>query len=415
LPKDLQALIAKMDAGGLLSLAQANRMFADIARNDQVWKDLFQRDFPHDWKYCQGELPFFVITEDHPLWQPGFINENDKSGWKRFYLHTRELYGYFIPVPYDSSLSFNDRYTEYQKGKHEQIVINHCSYLFVCLMAYLFKGRGAFDFRILTPTIICSEFITNSLVGGTLDWLKNYVRGSFAFFNNQKNYFYKYTRSRENITYFFNNQNDKKELFKLFNEEDKESFVAFLNARAERSGIFKGFDGLEGEELDIFKSKLFNIWNMITLAYHNRKSIYAHPMLSDVSYFGNIIWHMVGNSYYIKNNVNTIITNNPHLTFDLNYGTGALFDLPRFESLFNSQIDPYNDFSENRKLYKRLFKHFASAPRVPLINNGSILKFIACDNCNLTEASQKCGRCGKAFYCSKGCQKAHWHSGEHKC
>ncbi len=257
LPKGLQALIAKMDAGGLLSLAQANRMFADIARNDQVWKDLFQRDFPHDWKYCQGELPFFVITEDHPLWQPGFINENDKSGWKRFYLNTRQLYA---DIGSFSLKNFSDVYNNYHNNPgNAQGTIEHCCYLFVCVMAYFFKGRGNFNFTPGTPSdaiVICLREINREEIGGTLHWLKKYVICSITNENFSQNYFSEYTNSEMLPNFEFysmfgitKKEHEDRNKFVLFSDEDMETLTQFLISKMERPGIFIGFRDLEEAQI----------------------------------------------------------------------------------------------------------------------------------------------------------------------
>lgn len=92
-PEHIQELIAVSTVGTLLTMAPVSPFFRDLARNDHVWKRCFARDFPDDYNYFRGELPFFVITPDHPLYPgPTFIDERDESPWRRLYLHTNLLY-----------------------------------------------------------------------------------------------------------------------------------------------------------------------------------------------------------------------------------------------------------------------------------------------------------------------------------
>jgi len=104
LPRDVQVLIAKMTPGTLMNLAQARpteilrdgrrvpSVFVIAAREDNTWREFFQRDYPHDWEFCRGTLPFYVLDTTHPFYSENQILERDASPWKRFYFHTARLY-----------------------------------------------------------------------------------------------------------------------------------------------------------------------------------------------------------------------------------------------------------------------------------------------------------------------------------
>jgi hypothetical protein len=91
--KDVIKMIAAGDVYVLLSLAQTNTTFAQLMRSEDVWRALFSKDFPEDYLFCGGELPFYIVTNGHPLETYVTIDPLDKCAWKRFYLWTRELYG----------------------------------------------------------------------------------------------------------------------------------------------------------------------------------------------------------------------------------------------------------------------------------------------------------------------------------
>lgn len=92
LPRDIKNLVYRASAGGLMKFALTSRMHADLAKNDQVWKSLFERDYPHDYKFCRRILPFYVIdNRQHPLFFWGEPSDAQPP-WKRYYLHTANAY-----------------------------------------------------------------------------------------------------------------------------------------------------------------------------------------------------------------------------------------------------------------------------------------------------------------------------------
>lgn len=92
LPQDIQKLIASMNVGVLMNMARASRLFADLARQDWLWKRCFERDYPKEFVFCKGELPFFVLDKTHPYWREGDLKPENEPAWKRFYLNVANEY-----------------------------------------------------------------------------------------------------------------------------------------------------------------------------------------------------------------------------------------------------------------------------------------------------------------------------------
>jgi hypothetical protein len=81
LPRDLQTIIASINAGTLMNLARTSLLFADIGNQEWVWKQMFQRDFPKEFVFCRGRAFFFNIR-----------GSRDKLNWKGFYLNVAKEY-----------------------------------------------------------------------------------------------------------------------------------------------------------------------------------------------------------------------------------------------------------------------------------------------------------------------------------
>lgn len=98
LPRDIQKIIASVNAGTLMNLARTSLLFQDIGNQEWVWKQMFQRDFPKEFDFCRGELPFFAKTNQ----------DKDKPLWKRFYLNIANDY-------FDYAKNFINLGTEYSR------------------------------------------------------------------------------------------------------------------------------------------------------------------------------------------------------------------------------------------------------------------------------------------------------------
>lgn len=102
LPEGIWRIIASSNVGVMMNLAiafhvrpPAKNFLQDILRTEKFWMDKFAEDYPQDYKFCKGILPFFVLHELHPYYTPGCVPEEDKPGWKRYYLHTAQQYHAF--------------------------------------------------------------------------------------------------------------------------------------------------------------------------------------------------------------------------------------------------------------------------------------------------------------------------------
>jgi hypothetical protein len=94
LPLEIQEIVVSVTVGTLMTMGRISRRFAVIARNDHVWRRCFTRDFPAEFIYCNGQLPFFIVTgPKHPLYREDRdIYQDDLSPWKRFYLYMNRCY-----------------------------------------------------------------------------------------------------------------------------------------------------------------------------------------------------------------------------------------------------------------------------------------------------------------------------------
>jgi hypothetical protein len=87
----LRKIITKhMNVRDFMHLAIAYpRTFGVLGRMDDTWKDFFKRDMPDEFNLWDGQLPPFV-----PLYQSSDSEEKfgELPPWKRYYLHTRQLF-----------------------------------------------------------------------------------------------------------------------------------------------------------------------------------------------------------------------------------------------------------------------------------------------------------------------------------
>lgn len=451
LPKDLQIHVAKLDAGGLLKLAQTSRFFAELARNDNVWKDLFERDFPHDYKYCKGVLPFFVITEDHPFYVQGMLDYNyipspkveqlnpfepiDRvigvvrdPGWKRFYLHTRlEYFEQFgVDTFADSYRSFN----LYVKQNKPQIVAQYC-YLFITVMAYVLKGGGNFQFEKFTPNDplrIVTEYVQSPDYKNVMTWMIPYIYCSFvtndSYVDNDFVYLTGVVMLPEPNDYDFIVPKTKYDAWEgyvslkhetLFSEDDYLTLRTFLFSKMERPNAFIGFRGIEKDrdkQFELINSVLL-VWKMISAAYNNMNSLYAHHMFG----YSIFVGHMVHESVSTQLQVRELINENPtaYLAYE---NEEEIFDTPRMNALLSRIVNPIYRLTNNEietNLHKLIKPHCFSPRFGPKSKNAGKIEYVlTCIGCGVAQATHQCGRCKGAKYCSPKCQKNHWHKGGHK-
>jgi hypothetical protein len=131
LPTDVSLLLAKSHPKLILSLALTDRIFAALARNDNAWRYMYERDYPRDFEWCRGRVPVIMMAsqlfseEQLAKFRKERGKESDAewdetdSGlpWKRLYMHTRFFYNALrkkgMPVrhaTYDSSVPPGDKF-----------------------------------------------------------------------------------------------------------------------------------------------------------------------------------------------------------------------------------------------------------------------------------------------------------------
>jgi hypothetical protein len=110
LPEPIWKIIAFSNVGVMMNLAiafhvrpPARNLLQDILRTEVFWQGKFAEDYPLDFKFCRGVLPFYVLHERHPLYTPGSVPDEDRPAWKRYYLHTAHQYHMF-------AVDFAERY-----------------------------------------------------------------------------------------------------------------------------------------------------------------------------------------------------------------------------------------------------------------------------------------------------------------
>jgi MYND finger len=121
LPEDVQRLIAQVDVPTLMSLAPTNKMFAELASSNHIWQYFFERDFPEDYGYRNGQIPFYV-TDANDISIRGVDYNRDSAivipqAWKREYLRTRLYYNQswkvwepYLPLLPEEDLDFTKKY-----------------------------------------------------------------------------------------------------------------------------------------------------------------------------------------------------------------------------------------------------------------------------------------------------------------
>lgn len=180
---DLIKLIVTNDVFVLLRLGQTNKFFRDFMRMDEVWQTIFKKDFPVDYAFCNGQLPFYVVTEKNHPFYPHMgsslqINPLDQSGWKRFYFHTRRNY-------HDSFQAVNGTamlYSFQEQYRRMMIILNSPSgtaqivWRFFLIIA-MQGSRHRNDLLRIPPTarIRIYEIITYMARAGRFEWLRAYL------------------------------------------------------------------------------------------------------------------------------------------------------------------------------------------------------------------------------------------------
>ena len=431
LSPDLRELILTLEVGVLFQMAKTNKFFAAFGRNDGYWKRMFIRDFPKEFQFCGGILPAFVITEDSPFYKPGMIDERDKSGWKRFYLHTRQDYiGMleFVEEPVSNFKSFKDVYDriniyfntlkeenfDSNKSKH-----NHIDYRIVLAWRFIIVVAHVLNWdnvtRLLLKDGIKSEddptrgsnkdarmIVNNYITAKNASWLRKYLVCSM--WDDKNNLYYNITDRTlkdifdklyliPSITWYFDTLNLK---------DDVDNYDQMKTEIFSEDGTFI-MDELSDNPVQRTILKLHYDW--LQRCYHN-VCLFSFNRISKKNK------HIHALSFICTTTREMLISkkfsiHRPMLgTIDYDTPFGFIFNVRR------------------NGIYKLITK-YSSAPRLKYVpgrdffndfrreNRGKILFMEKCITCNTNRATYKCANCNGAVYCGEKCQKEDWYKNGH--
>jgi len=227
--KDVIKMIAAGDVYVLLSLAQTNTTFAQLMRSEDVWRALFSKDFPEDYLFCGGELPFYIVTNGHPLEKYVTIDPLDKCAWKRFYLWTRELYG-----------GLRNKQATLMKY-HLPDVNAQLSWIFLVIIALLAKNPTSTGMDTLWNYDERNN-VYKTVIDLNLPWTRKYLLATQTSTNVRDAFF-----SRDNAGWGFATYIPKTDLGQtnsspttLFDEDDADEFHQFMMTQFSRDPYYRG-------------------------------------------------------------------------------------------------------------------------------------------------------------------------------
>lgn len=303
LPEEIQALIASMTVGVLMNLGRVSKMFADLARQDWLWRRCFKRDYPKEYVFCKGELPFYLVAQTHPFWYDGFVKPEDEPSWKRFYLHVaneyRKYVGNFVNVlsdiERDHRLGVDVRYAtsrEIYNFCHRTILGNQlhwfdwrCKFAWyaVCTIVWylLYPSR-----YLNSDRLVCWSFWHIARVIPEYQWLLPYITHSGL--NTPQNRGYNDAGpSPDTIFMLFESSNFEgahlvAENFRdyveenppwiqptLFSTQDRINLIRLVETQR-KNPDFRRQRNLETDDLFERQSKEFvTIWDMLSYGFHN--------------------------------------------------------------------------------------------------------------------------------------------------
>jgi hypothetical protein len=416
LPKDVQDLIAKTSPSTLISMARLNRMFAALVKNDYVWRLFFERDFPQEWLFCRGQLPYFVLRS-----RPDIL-EQDASPWKRFYLHTEldyrmfakffaDMYGVrlklddFAPIDFKtaSMQTIRQWVQRVPLGKHFKVFSykSALAWKAVSLLATVFAAPDYNFDRVDSETLPFAQYALARHSGR--DWLIRYLfccnpgdlnTGDYETDHNYGPHEWEVSveLSRDpNLRARWEAWKEGRlvstEVDRLFSEGDR-------NRLAQEPGV--------GEHVLL-------CWDLLSASYHI-PCLFSLPTLTNLR---GEVWRgmrskvqMIRNSAQVEEETAGLI-----LPDDVDAIILACkpFSKVARRLLGDSYFveSDYNDIDQ-------LFAKYLKAPR----NSENVIIHIdaACIQCGSEAGTlQQCGgTCESAIYCSVDCQAKHWVAGHHK-
>lgn len=403
-PREIRKMIVYMNAGTLMSMARAHRLWRDLARNENVWRAMYERDFPHDWAFCGGELPFFVLEPTHPLWDTRMVAPEDATAWKRFYLQTASRYHRANKERPRKTLNgiYRWRHNQWRRGdtrpKRERVA--ELCWLFVCVVMDQISQEiltspiqevalGFWRFARSDPSRqwLIPYLAHSDPDGIDEEWLQWYRKGSINGIERPYN-----PSFGPNTWHIY-------DPWPLMGENPK-PYYDYLAAHPPWQ-----------DRLDLFDDGLMNRLKDIVVQREHRemiellKACYLQPCALNIEIdpkFSKMIVHpLVVRREVMENDRRAAVTNiTPRLRLRCS----------PFAAIHNVRIDA-TDVLSSQLFF--LFDQFASLPR----NWAGVIRFIACRVCGSQEALQQCGgQCNdqQAIYCGRTCQTRDWYAGGHR-
>lgn len=459
IPVDVIKIIATMTPGTLMKLALTmNSFFVELARDDNVWQRLYRRDFPHDYAFCRGVLPFFVLEPTHPFYMPGSVSKFDPSPWKRYYLHT--AYNYYDICDYvRACLEYADEKDDSVWLVDPKRLTSRQVYDWVHEYA-MSRNYESFDRRASLAWIFVCLFVWYVSPEGTVLGTNREIAIVYERFARSRPWMYRYLlHMRPN----FQNRRKNKDLYgqlsnlplfgpllasdylqrlakqypiqieweNLFSNSDKGHLESFIDAsRKSANGLNPAFQGVFDEQRANRNQIVIRCWDLLVDCY--RIPCVASLHLVDVfSFIGFADVSMTRNSEDIRQKIETLIANADGrliMDLDMKKWNKPIFSPREFNTAARTIIDPWFLISQSNTFHldtmisrlrtkneREAFDDYSKAPRGGNNREKPILYIEQpiCLNCGIIPVvPQQCGgTCQQAIYCNQDCQRAHWTAG----
>lgn len=472
MPKDWQKAIARTSPGVLMILARTSKMFAELAREETTWQYFFQRDFPREWKFCKGQLPFFVMRPGHPFYRESdeFVPAEDATAWKRFYLNTAYEYRKFCQ-------EFQDVYAWEIRRKGNVPMINlqfasaaqiqewvHRVPLSMRFLTFDYRSSLAWKFvQLLTVFIagpdislrgnndVCLAYAQYALADRDRYWLLPYLMYSHPFGlssdeddfqilvnHDQDQPLQLEAEYGENV---WGVESDLSEMVgvdiardwrnwikdpnrppfpsspgvALFSETDERRLQTLINSRDVE--LLPGLTILDEDEIMDKEDSFWRGWSVLQHCYEN-PCLYSLPSLVRwESYTQNAF--MIDNADTVQLFCENLIEGDPSRLIFPTMHAQRFFKLHDDESRFQDCATPFIIVRERRIQnvsnfqVRRLFRKYSKNPRVKKDDGFPIIHLESCIQCgSIPQISYQCGgTCNSAIYCNRECQRAHWLAG----
>lgn len=469
LPLPLQQIIATTDAGVLMTLAQMSPLFLDLTRQEWVWREMFRRDYPSDFEFCRGKVPFFVLSENHPFYNGQPIHGN---AWKRYYLHIANNYrrcvedfSWIFRVP-PAGFHVLDLKTANAKqvyrwahamlfNKHIENFFDRRAFIawhFVCLFVAITNPNGIYQNQSQIALDYWNYAKNRSWMWKYLAFCNpdpaNRVKRKLQILQAGPSLFSYYDgftppisdRSFQSFVELIpdgENNAQKWNEMDFFSSSDRGHFQSFLTAQR-MSANFAAFENVADETRQDIVTQAMVCWDIL-------RDCYRIPCISSFHMsvrFGafSLGVYMTRESSFVSQKVDGFLDELGaallDLDFHLNRRDNSIFPTRDLNDRFDMLCNPFKRFSLpfRSMMYgdvyhllwpgiewsvRGLFGICLDYPRVDSLPNAGKIRYLqSCIQCGVQPAvPQQCGgTCSnkKAIYCGTECQLKHWMAGHQK-